>query len=290
MSSAFITILTSYLLMPILAIIMGIVAYFMAKKNKLLSNRKLIFYVLLGSVLLCLPALSGFVRYMFMPYFYIAAQILYTVLGYYNVIYLRKYLPQINKSSSFRVIFLIQFIMMFIAAALFSTIFNLCSEYRYGIWACTCLLTFIFPPLFWETYNKYMSIPVEIYKIWKYEDCDISRFEMMDYDKLLVMELELYKTLEDPVPTKIKAKAPDNMPFGVWFYKFLSDYNHKFPLDRIETQSASTPFSWIFYVKRSFFIPRKYIDYDLSIVENRIKEKYTIIAKRVSETDNKEIK
>jgi hypothetical protein len=277
--------------MPILAMVMGFIAYFLAKKNKLLANRKLIFYVLLGAVLLCLPALAGFIRYMFMPYIYVASQILYLLLGYYNVIYLRRYLPEIKKANSFWIIFLIQFVMMFIGAALFSTVFNLCCEYQYGIWACTCLLAFIFPPLFWETYNRYMSIPPEIYKVWKYsESSDISRFELMDYDKLLVMEIELYKTPADPVPVKIKAKAPDNMPFGVWFYKFISDYNHKFPLNRIESDNAEAPYSWIFYTKRSFFIPRRYIDHDLSIVENRIKEKYTILAKRVSETGHKEIK
>ena len=290
MSSFFTTLLTSYLLTPILAMIVGFISYYMAKKNKLLSNRKLIFLILLISVLLCVPALLGFIHYEFMPYLYIGLVIIYLVAGYYNVLFLKKHLKNVKKELSFPVLFLFQFIIMFVGAALFSTVFNLCSELKFGIWACTCMLSFIFPPLFWETYNKYMSIPIEIFKVWKFSEKESIETEALDYDRLMVMELELYKTLKDQAPMKIKAKAPDNIPFGVWFKMFLVDYNYKFPLEPIEYQEAADPYSWIFYVKRSFFLPRKYIDYELTIIENKIKEKYTIVAKRVSEENNEEIK
>lgn len=35
---------SSYLLMPLLTIIFGVVAYFIARKNKLLNNKRLIVY------------------------------------------------------------------------------------------------------------------------------------------------------------------------------------------------------------------------------------------------------
>jgi len=290
MSSAFTTILTSYLLTPLLAIIMGFIAYFMAKKNKLFTNRKQLFIILLIAVLLCIPALTGFIPYSFMPYLYIGLVILYLILGYYNVLILKRFLVNIEeKEKSFALIFMFQFIIMFIGAALFSTVFNLCSELKFGIWACTCLLSFIFPPLFWETYNRYMSIPPEIFKAWNYEKSVALQTNLPDYDRLMVMEIELYKTLKDRSPMKIKAKAPDNIPFGVWFKMFLNDYNYKFPLEPIECQDTVNSYSWIFYVKRSFFLPRKYIDYDLTISQNKIKEKYTIVAKRVSEVNKNEI-
>jgi hypothetical protein len=291
MSSLFSTLLMSYLLMPILAVLMGVVAYFLAKKKSLLGNRKFILYVLLGSVLLSVPALFGFIDHGFMPYIYLSLQVAYLILGYYNVLFTRKFLSDIKKKSSFWTIFLIQILMMFIGAALFSTVFNLCNELKYGLWASTCLLTFIFPPLFWETYNKYMSIPLEIYKVWKSSDKrDFPSFESIDHNQIFVVELEIFKSLTDTVPSKIKAKAPDNVPMGIVFDKILSDYNIKFPAYPIEADNEEKPYGWIFYVKRSFFHPRKYVDCDLSILENRIKEKYTIIARRVSESDNREIK
>jgi hypothetical protein len=279
--------------MPILAMTMGFIARFVAKKNKLLANRKMIFLILLISVLLCVPALLGFFHYDFMPFMYIALQVIYLITGYYNVLFLKRYLQKsknVAKANSFIVIFLFQFVIMFIGAALFSTVFNLCNEMKYGIWACTCMFPFLLPPLFWETYNKYMSIPPEIYKAWKYSENDETFSTIPDYDRLMVMEIELYKTLNDTAPMKIKAKAPDNISFGVWFKMFLTDYNYKFPLQPIEYQDPVIDYSWIFYVKRSFFLPRKYIDYDQTILQNKIKEKYTILAKRVSEDNSIEIK
>jgi len=291
MSATFTTLLTSYLFMPMLAIIMATIALFMAKKNKLLSNRKLIFFVLLVSVFLCIPALLGLIPYAFMPYLYIVLQVFYMILGYYSVIFLRKHIPNIEKKKNpFLIIFLFQFVVMFVGAALFSTVFNLCSELKYGIWACTCMISFIFPLLFWETYNKYMIIPPEIHKTWSFSKESQTFSTPIDYDRLLVMEIELFKTLADAAPMKIKVKAPHNMPFGVWFKTFLADYNYKFPREQIEYDDPVNSYSWIFYIKRSFFLPRKYIDYDLTLAENRIKEKHTILAKRVSEENNKEIK
>lgn len=63
--------ISSYLLMPVLTVIFGIAAYFIARKNKLLNNKKLIVYLLLCGIVLALPALSGFMDYSFMPYIYV---------------------------------------------------------------------------------------------------------------------------------------------------------------------------------------------------------------------------
>lgn len=283
MSSFFASFLSSYLLMPILAAIFGFFAYFLAKKNKLLRNKKLIFFVLLGSVVLSLPGLFGFIDYWFMPYVYILLQILYLVLGWYAIRMIKQFLPTSENGIPYYMEFFICFLMMFIGAAFFSLIFNLCNELKYGLWACTCLLTFLFPSLLAKTYAVYMLIPLEIHNVWKYSNNeDLSSFELMDYNKLMVMELEIFKRVNDLLPSKVKAKAPDNMPFGIWFQKFLTDYNLKFPRTPIDVMDQEA-YGWIFYVKRSFFRPRKYINAELSIVENKIKEKHTIIAKRVNE-------
>ena len=44
--------ISSYLLMPLLTVIFGIAAYFIARKNKLLNNKKLIAYLLLCGIIL----------------------------------------------------------------------------------------------------------------------------------------------------------------------------------------------------------------------------------------------
>jgi len=293
MNALIIRLLSSYLLMPILAVIFTFAAVLISKKNKLFSNKKAIFFVLLMGLLLSIPGLLGFLDFEFMPYWYIVLFILYLVIGYFSIGWVRKWIPNIKKEGKPYILeFMVHFIIMFIGAAFFSLIFNLTNELQYGLWACTCVFAFVFPSLFNETYQKYMEIPLEVNKIWYFShNDDLSEFEYMDYNKLLVMELEFFKQVDDDISTKVKVKAPDNLAFGTWFQKFIIDYNIKFPLTPIELTDKETGknFGWIFYVKRSFFLPRKYIDYDLTIPENKIREKHTIIAKRVTEENEENI-
>lgn len=79
--------ISSYLLMPLLTVIFGIAAYFIARKNKLLNNRKLIVYLLLCGMILALPALCGFMDYSFMPYVYILLVVLYWTAGHYKPVH-----------------------------------------------------------------------------------------------------------------------------------------------------------------------------------------------------------
>lgn len=58
--------LTSYVLFPLIAFLLGGVVFLIAKKNKLMGNRKLITYALVTVLILVLPALTGFVE----PVFY----------------------------------------------------------------------------------------------------------------------------------------------------------------------------------------------------------------------------
>lgn len=93
--------ISSYLLMPLLTVIFGIAAYFIARKNKLLNNKKLIAYLLLCGIILALPSLSGFMDYNFMPYAYILLVILYWTAGYYNRLILRKVFASSKEMPSF---------------------------------------------------------------------------------------------------------------------------------------------------------------------------------------------
>jgi len=283
MSSNIIQSFTSYFLMPLLVFIFIGIGYIISKKNQLLNNRKVIWYLLLTAIILAIPGLLGFIGYQFMPYVYLSLQAVYFLLGCLNIKIMDNVLFKKDKSAPFYLEVILHLLAMFSAAALFSLAFNYLNELQYGLWASTCLLLFILPCLFRKTYRMYLNIPLEIYKEWTYSrGIDLSHFDSMDYNKLLVLELELFKNPANNVLTKIKAKAPDNIPFGIWFQKFLTDYNVKFPLEPISINSKEGYYSWIFYTKPSIFRPRHYIDCELSIADNKIKERDIIIAKRVS--------
>lgn len=269
-----------YLLLPLIAIALVILMSALANKNQLLPNKKIIIYILLICVLLALPGFMGFINYWFMPYTYIILQVIYLISGWYFINIMPHLINGID-AKPYSLEFLTIFVMLFISAALFSLIFNLCNELQYGLWACTCLLPFILPSLFRKTYKSFMNIPLEIYKIWSYnEEYEPKESELSDLDNIIVVELELFKSATDSEPLNIKAKASENMRFGVWFKIFIVDYNKKMPLNPVEYTDKENSYGWIFYTNSSLFGQRKYIDPDLTFLKNKIKEKNVILAKR----------
>lgn len=270
-----------YLLLPLIAVVLGVGTYIIAKKNQLLNNKKLIFFCIAACVVLALPGLLGFVDYLFMPYVYIALQIVYFFLGWYYLSILKSLEKEIGQKPYY-VEFLLVFVIMFIAGALFSLVFNLCNELKYGLWACTCILPFVFPSVFRKAYQMYMEIPLEIYKIWSYDeqDGDFEDTDAFDSDKITVVEMELFKQISDTKPLNIKAKAQEDMLFGLWFKVFINDYNIKSSAFPIAYSDYEKSYGWIFYTITSILGRKRYIDPDLSFAQNKIKEHRVIIAKR----------
>lgn len=269
-----------YLLMPIIGILLGVVMLLVAKKNNLLGNKKVIFYFLLTCAILILPALLGFIDYWFMPYAYIGLSALYLILGCYNLNILKKVIENYEEKPYY-VEFLIVFVILFVSAAFFSLVFNLCNELKYGLWASTCLLTFIFPSLFLRAHKTFMAIPLEIYSVWSFATENQSITEMdFDKSKVIVVEISMFKQIEDTEPLNIKAKSSEITPFGPWFKTFISDYNKKSPLNPIAHEDNLNPYGWIFYVITPILGRKRYIDPSLSFAENKLKEKNVIFAKR----------
>lgn len=275
---------SSYLLMPLLTIIFGVVAYFIARKNKLLNNKRLIVYLLLSGIVLALPGLAGFMNYNFMPYMYILLVIVYWTAGYYNRMVLRKvFSSSSNEQPSFGIQFLITVSVMLFGAGLFSLVFNLCNELQYGIWASTCLLPFSFPLLYVQTVDCYFAIPLEIYKVWKYSEEYDSDTLYINRDKSIVIDVEVFKSVNDPVAERITGKAPEDVIFGQWFQRMINDCNLKSPSAPIEYRNeGGTYYEWVFYTKPSFFRRRFYIDPEVTLAENKLKRHDVIIAKRVA--------
>jgi hypothetical protein len=272
-----------YLIFPLIFVVATAIMTIINKKNKLLSNKRLIVIILCTAVVLGAPGLLGFLDLQFMPWGYLFSQFIYLTLGTIYVWLAGKYYENelINKKGFF---ILCTLISCLLGIYLFKLGFDWLNNLHYGIWASSSVLIFLLPPIFWWAYIAFLSIPLEIYKVWQYpvvsEDINM---EHLDFDKLLVLELDVYKNTDDPESLKVKAKAPPNMNFGSWFQKFIDDYNLKFPNAPVQYKLNNSSYKWIFYIKPSFFKQRKFIDPDLNIIENRITESSTIYAKRVSE-------
>lgn len=270
----------SYLLMPFLAVAAGVIMIVIAKKNQLLDNKKAIFYFLALWVILALPALLGFINYWFMPYAYLGLMLIYFLLGIWNRGLLRKVVPKIEEKP-FYVEFLVIFISMLIGMGLFTLVFNLCNELQYGIWAATSLVLFIFPCVFRQAYISFLDIPLEVYKVWNYHDQnDELDPGLVDNNKVLVVEVEIFKDPKDEKAQNIKAKSSEDLPFGAWFKIFVNDYNKRTPHSPIIYSDPEKTYGWIFYTTSSILGRKKHIDPEHTFAKNEVKEKNVIIAKR----------
>lgn len=245
--------ISSYLLMPLLTVIFGIAAYFIARKNKLLNNRKLIVYLLLCGMILALPALCGFMDYSFMPYVYILLVVLYWTAGHYNRFILRKVFASGKEMPSFGIQCLLTVTVTLLGAGLFSVVFNLCNELQYGVWASTCLLPFVFPLLYTQTVNSYFDIPIEIYKVWKYSEEYDSDTLRINRKRSIVMDVEIFRKVDDPASERITGKASEDVIFGQWFQRMIDDCNLKSPSSPIVYKNeGGAYYEWVFYTKPSF--------------------------------------
>ncbi|MFT3936527.1 MAG: TssN family type VI secretion system protein [Chitinophagaceae bacterium] len=273
-----------YLLLPLLVLVLLAVALVLKRKNEMLSNKKLIVFILLAGLIVAVPGFFGIMGNNFSPWGYVICQAVYLLLGiafvqaYYNIIQ-----PGV-KNYAVLIQLMVMLLIIVLGAYLFALVFNLCSDTGGGYVAATCLIIFPLPSLFYWAYLSFVAIPFEIFSVWHYaENEEALSFDGEDFNRLMVLQLEFSRHQNDKDRIKVKAKAPPDIYFGDWFKKFVDDYNYKFPNQQISVRDNGEPCGWIFYCKKSFLHRRRLLDPALSIADNRIKEHVTIVSKRVLE-------
>lgn len=277
------TIFLRYLLYPFLAIIFVAIYAVLRKKNTLLENRKVIVFVLLSALITGIPGFIGLLGYNFSATFFFIYQLLYLGLG---ILYIRGMLRHIStKLTRYRVLteVIISLTVVALGMYLFSLFYNMFSPLKNGLLVATSVLPLLIPLFFYWSYQAFLDIPPEIYKIWKYiagkEELDL---DGIDFNRMMVIEVEFSRNATDEDLLKVKAKAPANVVYGDWLQKFINDYNNKFSASPIAySDHNSETYGWIFYVKPGFFSRRRYIDPELSVADNKIQEHKTIVCKRV---------
>lgn len=273
-----------YLLLPILALLCAVALAFINHKKRLLTVRQLLLLVLVFGLLMALAGLAGLIALAFMPWYYLGWQAGFLALGIFYARQLDHLLAQDRRTQPLFVHLLTGLILL-LGGYLFSLLFNYLSPLNYGLWAATCLLPFYLPLLFVRAFEALIGIPNEIRKIWYYpRHAAEVMLEDADPYRLMILAVELQKRPgSGEPPVKVKARTPQDLPFGVWFQKFVDDYNYKFPDAPIQTANDNEEeYGWLFYyVKPSLFSLRRYIDADLSIAHNKLTERHLIVAKRV---------
>lgn len=272
-----------YLLFPVIVLILGLLSVVIAKKNKLLSDRKSVITVLVTSLSYSLFGLSGFFGIAFVPYIYLFIQFIFLLIGFANQRILRHFIPQL-KSNGVILVVVLQFLMSWAA---FAVIFNITNELQYGFWAGTCLLPLLFYPLFVVTYQCYLSIPAEIYKIRVYDERET--FEPphaeLDISQVMVVGINVPKFVGDEDESIVNSKALKTFVLGEWFGMIIDDYNKQHLDNQVELFDRDGSYGWIFYTERSILKSRRYLDPDLTFEANGLVGNCMVVARRVKNVE-----
>lgn len=276
-----------YLLLPIFAAIMVFILSAIRRGRPAINIKTIIVYVLLCGLAIALPGFLGFSGNQFNPYWYLLAMVYFLGMGILHVNllhhYFRKHFDVLWKAILFELVLTVTCLLA--GGYLFTMIFKWVSnDLGNPYMAATSAIIFLVPLIFYYTYIQFISIPFDIYKTWQYDaEKKPYDFKGVDFDRLMVLNVELSKNAEDPQRFQIKAKTlPTGITFGDWFLRVVDDYNFKNSNSPIKlTDESGEPYYWIFYVKKSFFSMRKYIDFEKEVLENKLTENETVICKRV---------
>ncbi len=126
-------------------------------------------------------------------------------------------------------------------------------------------------------------IPLKEYRKWFYPDKPVvADMENMDLSNFAVITFVFSKKPGDVVKSNFQSKAPYPIRLGDLFFFFLQEWNHKNPGSTIQyMDETNRPFGWHFYLKESWWKPKRYLDFDFTIRENKIGVNAIIITERV---------
>lgn len=277
------SIFVSYLLLPVISIILGIGTIALNKINQLISNKDLIAFSILTSVALSLPGLLTLTGIDFIDYYYNTMQIVYLFIGFYYSKKINLFFSTQNQLHNISMIILTTALNLCVGSYLFSLLFNFLGNLQYGILASTCTFTITLPIFINWSYQSMRNIPTEIFDTWKYQTTNTAyNFSSDTIEKIIVVDIEISKQRNDKEFSKIKAKAPLNFIFGDWFQLFIHDHNIKYADNAIEyISSDGEAYEWIFYEKPKLLSNKKHIDFKKTIAENQfLKNNSIIVCKR----------
>ena len=268
----------------VLALIGVIVLFIVAKRDQIISHKKILLVSLLGALTLALPATLALLELPYIPTVFIFSAAYSLVMGCLYLLYYPNMLAKPSQEQWWMCFFILV-VTALMGAAFFVIIFHFVSDIKYGLMASYPTAFIFIPFVFKYTLDALLDIPIEIYKVWYYHEEEKTNWFDDDFSRMFVFEVELYKKTTDLHLTTIKAKAPDIISFDDWFQRFLDDYNKKNPQKPIEcAQHDGEYFGWVFYVKPLFWPVKRYVDFEKTIAENEIRGRHTIVAKRVVES------
>ena len=157
------------------------------------------------------------------------------------------------------------------------------NDFNYMYFFYFSSLSFIIPTFINFLYHYSVSIPAKLFKKWYYPlSKNYPRIKPNELTNIILLNFTFYKNEKERHLTSFKVKAPKNMDFGRLFYFFMNDYNEKFPNGKIEfTDNSGNPYGWYFYSKPRWYSSSRYIDFDLTVENNNLRDNMVVLCQRI---------
>lgn len=173
-----------------------------------------------------------------------------------------------------------------LGALAFVLVFAHFDKHGYGLLYASAFIFFLLPFMVAKSFDYMLLIPEDVYPMWYFPageiDLDIPE-DVMDDESIIVVEFQMAKsTAEDAEIIKSRSKLPLKLEFGRFFPIFLDQYNDRNAGTQIEFKDAAKQhYGWNFYIKRKWYQSPIYINPELTIRENGVRENDIIVAERV---------
>jgi hypothetical protein len=241
--------------------------------------KNLIYYT--GAAQLFFGAISsiGLLKEISIQAIFLIILLCFFILGVVHLFALKRFLPSLQ--TAYQIGFTVLITLIGLIAVFLFYYFVLTNVQNKSL--SLGLIFFPLPFFIILAFRFFIAIPEKKYKLWYYPlDQQMPDLDLLDLSKVLVIQFEFRKTLQDRDGTNFKAKAPFEMPFGQLFFIFINDYNERNPHSLIKvTDERSQPYAWTFYKKTSQWKSPQYLDPDRSFRENQIDNNDIIFCTRM---------
>ncbi len=211
-----------------------------------------------------------------------ALQIYFLVAGTIHLILFQFYFKKFETTKIYLEIS-IAFITTFFIAGFLLVIVSYYKEMNYVWYLIATLLFFVIPTMCYTLFETAISVPAKLHKRWFYPIN--SRYpppQISEMRNVIIINFVFQKKANDSQIINFKVKAPKAIDFGRLFYYFINDYNEKNPGAHIKyLDENDQPYGWYFHTKPKWFSSSDYIDADVAIDTNNLKDGDTIICQRI---------
>lgn len=145
------------------------------------------------------------------------------------------------------------------------------------------MLAFFIPLSVYHTFNAAFNIPESRFPVWEYPlNNPIDLPEEVPNEKILVVAFVVAKNATDKTMNNFRAKGPETMRLGDFFYHFINDYNEvqsETPIRYTENEYA--PYTWAFRIRPRWYQRHRILNPEFTLRENNIRENSIIICERI---------